>query len=124
MKFVTGGAYEGKTEFAMDKYRICPEDITDAASADEEEMFKAVCIKNYQDFIKRILAENPEEFTQKLISENPDAVIIMNETGSGIIPLEKSDRIWREQTGRCGCMIAKAADEVFRVCCGIGVKIK
>ena len=56
--------------------------------------------------------------------ENPDIVIIINEIGAGIIPLEKSERIWREETGRAGCILAENSAEVVRVICGIPVKIK
>ena len=48
----------------------------------------------------------------------------MNEIGCGIIPLEKSERKWREITGRAGCIIAERAETVYRVCCGIATVIK
>lgn len=124
MIFITGGAYEGKKKYARERFGFSDADFADASAASEEQLLKAVCIENFHEYVKRITDNNPEEFTQRLILENSSAVIIMNETGSGIIPLEKTERILREQTGRCGCLIAGASEEVIRVCCGIGVKIK
>ena len=66
----------------------------------------------------------PLPFTDRLLCKNPDAIVIMNEIGSGIIPLEKSERLWREQTGRAGCRIAERSDTVIRLCSGIPEAIK
>ena len=63
---------------------------------------------------------DPLEFTKNL--DMP--IVIMNEIGSGIIPLDKSEREWREISGRAGCIIADKAIEVVRVCCGIATVIK
>ena len=33
---------------------------------------------------------------EQLLAENPDVVITMSETGSGIVPMQKFERDWRE----------------------------
>lgn len=124
MILITGGAYEGKKEYAMKRFGFSAGEITDGKTASEEEILCASCVVNYHDFIKRITDESPEHFTEKFVKCCSDAVVVMNETGSGIIPLEKSERIWREQTGRCGCIIAASSSEVIRMICGIPVTIK
>ena len=50
--------------------------------------------------------------------------VVCDEVGSGIIPINKFDREWRETVGRESCKMAAAADEVWRVVCGIGQRIK
>ena len=47
-----------------------------------------------------------------------------NELGYGVVPTDSFDRAYREKTGRVCCRIAKEADEVHRVVCGIGTVIK
>lgn len=37
---------------------------------------------------------------------------------------KKNERIYREKTGRLQCMLAQKADEVIRVICGVGQRIK
>ena len=66
----------------------------------------------------------PADETEKILSDNPDIVIITDEIGSGIVPLDVKEREWREVHGRICCQLAGRADAVFRVIAGIGQKIK
>lgn len=77
-------------------------------------------------FIKQLIesGKDPLKYSDELTDTYPDMIIIMNEIGSGIIPLEKSERKWREFTGKTGCMLAKKAETVDRVICGIPIRIK
>ena len=50
--------------------------------------------------------------------------IVCDEVGSGVVPMEKTDRLWRERVGRTCCDLAEKADTVVRVFCGIGQVIK
>lgn len=52
------------------------------------------------------------------------SVVICNEVGSGIIPLERADREAREATGRLCIRLAQAAEKVIRLVCGIPTVIK
>ena len=51
-------------------------------------------------------------------------VIISDEIGNGIVPVDAFERDYRERTGRMLITLASQADEVVRVICGIGQKIK
>lgn len=53
-----------------------------------------------------------------------DKIVICNEIGSGIVPIDAFERDWRENVGRLCCDIAAQADYVYRVCCGIPRCIK
>ena len=107
MTLITGGAYSGKTEFAIKRFNIKSTDIIDGAECSLEQVFACRAIRNFQLLVKR-----------------PDLIIITNEIGSGIIPMEKSDRIWREETGRACCAAAGFSNLVVRMCCGIPTAIK
>lgn len=126
MVFIIGGAYQGKTQYAMKMYNLKSDEILDGKKAILDEIINAKCIKNFHIFIKRLLELNgsPLETVKKILAENTDIIIIMDEIGSGIIPIEKSERIWREQTGIIGCFIAENSKCVERIACGIGVRIK
>lgn len=125
MIFICGGEAQGKISYAINNLGVREEDITDGESCGFD-INSAVCINNFHLLIKRAGEHgmNTAEYTQKLIEKNPDAVIISNEIGCGIIPLEKTERIWRENAGRAGCIIAEKSDRVIRVICGIGTVIK
>ncbi len=123
MKMITGGAYQGKTEFVKTHFGC---EILDGGSCDFESVFTAECVNSYHLLVKRLIekGEDAIAFTERLCRENPDLIVIINEIGCGIVPLEKSDRIWREQTGRAGSLIAKNSDTVVRLICGIPTAIK
>ena len=76
--------------------------------------------------MKNELAEdnNPEEKLEKILKRFPDCVIISDEGENGIVPMDAFDREYRDRLGRILISLAKEADEVVRVICGIGQKIK
>ena len=113
MILVTGGAYQGKTAYVMREYGI--EEISDGRVCSFEEARNARCVRNYEDCIS---------FTEELCRSVPDRIIIMREIGCGIVPLEKSERVWRENVGRCGCIIAANSEKVIRMVCGLPEVIK
>lgn len=51
-------------------------------------------------------------------------VVICNEVGSGVIPVERERRLGREATGRLCVLLAKKADCVVRMVCGMPTVIK
>ena len=65
-----------------------------------------------------------DKFVKTLLKKNPEIIIVTNELGCGVVPVERKDRIWRETTGRVCICLAQAADEVIRVICGMGMKLK
>lgn len=123
MMLIIGGSYEGKTEYAE---AIGISDICDGETAGFEEIKKHKCVKNYQMLVKRQLEAglDPLNEAEKLFDECPDIVIISTEIGCGIVPIEKSERIWRETVGKVCCFIAAKSEKVVRISCGIASAIK
>ena len=79
--------------------------------------------------IKRLLdggcsAEELERKIMQLAEDVPDAIIICNEIGCGIVPLDKAERLYRELTGRILVKLASKAEKVVRITCGIPQRIK
>jgi adenosyl cobinamide kinase/adenosyl cobinamide phosphate guanylyltransferase len=64
------------------------------------------------------------EAVNQILQRNPNIVIVVDELGCGIIPMEAFDRDYREITGRVCCRLAENAKEVHRVICGIGMVLK
>ena len=122
MIMITGGAFQGKREFAKSRFFLTDAEILDCGTCAVSDIAKARCVCSYELAVKRLTAENidPLGFTERLGCE----IVIMNEIGCGIIPLDRGEREWRELTGRAGCIIAERADTVYRVCCGIVSVIK
>lgn len=126
MIMITGGAFSGKKDYAKTRFGFSDEEILNGENYSFDAVFSAKCIADYQLIVERLLEEKADVqiFTERLCRENPNAVVIINEIGAGIIPLEKNDRIWREESGRAGCLIARNSSEVIRLTCGIPTIIK
>ena len=64
--------------------------------------------------------KSPAELLPALIGK----VVICDELGCGIVPVDRADEDWRESTGRLCCDLAAQADRVILVRCGISRTIK
>ncbi|MBW8016165.1 MAG: bifunctional adenosylcobinamide kinase/adenosylcobinamide-phosphate guanylyltransferase [Planctomycetes bacterium] len=53
-----------------------------------------------------------------------DVIFVSNEVGMGIMPVNAMSRNYADLAGRCNQVIAKGADKVIFVSCGIGIKLK
>ena len=51
-------------------------------------------------------------------------LVLCCEVGSGVIPMDRNERIYREAVGRLCCALAKEATAVVRVVAGIPIAIK
>ena len=51
-------------------------------------------------------------------------VVIATEVGGGVVPVDREERAAREAAGRLACLLARRADAVVRVFCGIPVVLK
>ncbi|MDY4541218.1 MAG: bifunctional adenosylcobinamide kinase/adenosylcobinamide-phosphate guanylyltransferase [Candidatus Ventricola sp.] len=108
MKLYIGGAYQGQLELAR------------AENPD------ALILEDFHEAVQEAMqrGEDARAFAQSVIAAHPDAVIVANEVGAGVVPIEAQERAFREAVGRALCIIAQAAQQVTRVICGIGVRIK
>lgn len=70
------------------------------------------------------LADLASLLVQSLADEGAGRILVTDEIGCGIVPVEYFERIYREETGRICCLAASRASQVWRVCCGIGQRIK
>lgn len=124
MKLIIGGTFQGKTEYARNQYSV--DQWADGRDCEWNAVFSARGIHHFHEYIRRMLKDGREVsgFADKLIKENPDVVIVTNELGYGVVPVEAFDRNYRETTGRICTVLAGASDEVTRVICGVGQVIK
>lgn len=125
MRLVIGGAYQGKKEYVKRHYNIEESEIWGGDYPVEEGEWKCIC--GLHNIIKNIMQEQTEHvlrYIRRLTDNYPDIILVCDEVGGGIVPIEKAERYYRECVGRVLCELAKDADTVERVHCGIGWTIK
>ena len=124
MILIIGGAFQGKTEYVKNHFGVKIEEIYDAYIPENTDG-EHVCINHLHEYIKAQLKEgkDPEEEIMRL-AKLPNTILICDEIGNGIVPVDSFERRYRQRTGRILIQAAKEADEIIRVMCAIGQKIK
>ncbi len=128
MILVTGGCFQGKTRYACETFGIGENEAIDGRTCPLEELYRAKLLYHFHEYIRRMMKGGQdlsiENSMERLKQENPGIILVTNELGYGIVPVDRFDREYREKTGRVCCRIAKEASQVHRVVCGIGTVIK
>lgn len=127
MKLVIGGYAQGKCNYVLQDYDMEMVEIWDGEIPENTVRSKEIVVINHlHNWIRERIAQGecPEEEIFAFVEKYPDCVLISDEIGNGIVPIEAFEREYRERTGRILVELAKKAEEVERVICGIGQKIK
>lgn len=132
MKLVIGGRTQGKLNYVLQHMTDENYQIYDGVFPDEGELFNLtkknewLIVNHFHKWVNKELKENrnPEEEQEAFLKKGVRFVIISDEIGNGIVPVDAFERDYRERTGRMLITLASQADEVVRVICGIGQKIK
>ncbi len=127
MKLVIGGYAQGKLKYVLGKYQLQESRVWDGSLPENEELQeKLVVINHFHHWVKKRMQEDgcPEEEIWCFLKKCGNCVIISDEIGNGIVPVDPFERQYRECVGRILIQLAACAEEVERVLCGIGLKIK
>lgn len=114
MIFVIGGISSGKRDYVKKAYGFTNADIADAHLDDRPVLYN----------LQNLIAGKPEAVQTLAPLLLNKQVVICNEVGSGVVPIDKTERATREATGRICVELAEKADKVIRIVCGIPTVIK
>ena len=126
MKFIIGGSYQGKLDFARQAFSLSDSDIFVCTTDTEEIDFSRKCIAYIDKYaLNRIRAGiEPADAFRENKDMLSDAILISNDVSCGIVPIDTDLRAWREACGRMNNYLARESDEVWRLFCGLPQKIK
>lgn len=126
MDFIIGGCFQGKREYVKRQYSFGENDIISAADINNNDTSGKSCLTDFHIYIRQLMEHNQniEENLCALLQKNDISVIISDEIGYGIVPIDAFERAYREAVGRASCILAQKADKVVRVISGIGIVIK
>lgn len=122
MRLVIGGRCQGKLRYTMEKYAVPAELV----SEDFNEAENARIFHNFQQAVQKTLRSggDPAKKLEYLLKRNPELIILCDEVGCGVVPVDREERIWRETVGRLCCDLAQRAESVERVFCGLAQRLK
>lgn len=112
MILIIGGAGQGKLDYVLQKTGYGPAQV---ARTPEEARTRPVFAG---------LEDWPELDEAALLEANPDVILICDEVGCGVVPVDPAERAWREEVGRLCCDLAKKAQRVERIFCGLSMVLK
>ena len=112
MILIIGGAGQGKLDYVLQKTGYTPDQV---AHTPEEARSKPVF-----DGVEQW----PHLDEGALLSVNPDLILICDEVGCGVVPIDPAQRAWREDVGRLCCRLAQRAERVERIFCGLPMTLK
>ena len=127
MQLYIGGFAQGKLTFVLEENHLSSETVADGSSICSEEELKGKKVLNhYHLLVKRQLKQgiSPEDFFIRIKRDFPELIVISDEVGNGIVPMDASCREYRESLGRLLCDIAAESGKVVRIFCGIGQRLK
>lgn len=116
MILLIGGAGQGKLAYALEKTGYTVDDVArDPETAKSRPIFAGL-----ETWVRDHMDENLEE----LLAANPDVIVLCDEVGCGVVPVDPAERAWREAVGRLCCGLAERASRVERIFCDLSMTLK
>ncbi len=104
MILVTGGRGAGKRTFVTDVLGFSPEQFAEDGPV-----------------LYGLESMDPLPSLEALLDRE---VVVCREVGCGVVPMDRGDRDWREAVGRLCCALAREAEAVYRLQCGLAMRLK
>ena len=132
MELVIGGAFQGKLTWALRHYGLTMDDVCDLAVSEPRAGAKCYChlealSRREADMARYLpLFENVDviQIGARNLPLFENAVVVCREVSGGIVPMDGGERAWRERHGTLMQELARRADHVTRVFCGLTEVLK
>jgi len=126
MILIFGGAYQGKLAYALERFALTEAEVYHCSEEDTAMPGNQKVIYDIDQWILALIRTGSDvaEQVKRFIEANPDAIVICDDISCGVVPIDKTFRRWREDTGRALEQLARQSEEVVRLFCGIPTRIK
>ena len=109
MIYIFGPYAAGKREYVRETFGYTEADFSTKAEDNCRVLYDA------QQLASKV-GNRPEELEEQLCRKE---VVIATEIGCGVVPIDAAERGAREAAGRLSILLAKRAQKVIRVWCGL-----
>ncbi len=122
MVLIFGGKYQGKVDYALEKYNLTEGDVFRCTDTDVD--YSKKIIADLQEYIWQCTLRGIEAKEELDWERLEDKILICDDVSQGLVPMDKDEREFREMVGRTLTFGGRRAKEVIRVFCGLGNKVK
>ena len=122
MMLMVGGMSQGKLPYALAMTGFTKDDVAETFA---DALVKPI-FYDLHTAVRHAMEEglDPASLMREVTEKNPDVLVICDEIGCGVVPIDPFEREWRDQVGRICCDIAKNAVRVERIICGLPQRLK
>ena len=122
MILIIGGAYQGKTAYAKQTYGLQDADIFTC----ETELLdlSARCLRHLERFALTCVRTGKEPADVLGGLDLSEKILICEDISCGVVPIDATERAWREENGRMMRMLAQHAKRVIRIWYGLPQVLK
>ena len=126
MILIIGGSYQGKLDYARQRFGFADDGIQVCDETTSSLDFSRRCVAYIDRFaLNRVRSgSEPAEALGTDPSLYRNVIFIANDISGGVVPMDPVLRAWREACGRLNMKLAGQAEEVWRLFCGIPQRIK
>lgn len=128
MILVIGGAYQGKLDYVKETYGLTDEDVFTCEEGSTAVGFDEKVVDHFERYVLALIkaGQVPERAVGMQLRANryKGRIIICDDISQGVVPMDATERAWREGVGRTMVRLAGQADKVVRVFCGIPEVVK
>jgi len=126
MILIFGGAYQGKLNYALDRFRLSENDVFRCCDDDINMPANKKIIYEIDKWIFALVKDDIdiEKSLRQFIDINNDKIVICNDISCGVVPVDPLLRKWRESVGRSMAALSHSSGEVIRLFCGIPTCLK
>lgn len=126
MILITGGSGQEKLAWACEKRNLSQDSVFvyNGERGWPDSMEQIQVLDKVHELVKQALLQGKplDSLAEQLAG--PDRILILDEVGCGLVPMDPFERQYREAVGRLGEQLAKKASEVYRMSCGLAQKLK
>lgn len=122
MDLIIGGAYQGKTDYAKEKFALTDGEI--AVCGTQTPDMAARCLCHLERFALACVKAGKEPAQVLKNYDLRDKILICDDISCGVVPIDPEMREWREAVGRMTAALAAKAGTVTRVFCGLPLVLK
>jgi adenosyl cobinamide kinase/adenosyl cobinamide phosphate guanylyltransferase len=126
MKLIIGGAYQGKSDYALTRFDFTRDDVwfCDENTPVPDTSKPVIC--GFEKWVLALIRGGTDVHSAltAILPDIADKIIITDDISSGVVPADPVLRAWRDETGRATVFLAQQADEVIRMFAGIPTRLK